>query len=118
VRRVGGVVAAMAAALLVTVTALTVAGVRLSLIHLVSLQFVVGVGLDYALFFARPQADEEERARTLRTLVTCVSMALLTFGLLSFCRTPLLREIGATVAVGVACAIAFAFLFAAPKVSS
>lgn len=118
VRRVGGVVAAMAAALLVTVTALTVAGVRLSLIHLVSLQFVVGVGLDYALFFARPQADEEERARTLRTLFTCVSMALLTFGLLSFCRTPLLREIGATVAVGVACAIAFAFLFAAPKVSS
>jgi predicted exporter len=28
-------------------------------------------------------------------------MALLTFGLLCLCRTPLLRDIGATVAIGV-----------------
>jgi predicted exporter len=117
-RRVARVLAAIAAALLVTVAGLTAVGVRLSLIHLVSLQFVAGVGLDYALFFARTQVDEEERARTLRTLITCVSMALLTFGLLSLCRTPLLQGIGATVAVGVACAMGFAFLFAGPKVSA
>jgi predicted exporter len=117
-RRVARVLAAIAAALLVTVAALTLAGVRLSLIHLVSLQFVAGVGLDYALFFARAQVDEEERARTLRTLVTCVAMALLTFGLLSLCRTPLLAGIGVTVAVGVACAMGFAFLLAGPKVAA
>ncbi len=114
--RVARVLGAIAAALLVTVAALTEFGVRLSLIHLVSLQFVAGVGLDYALFFARKQVDEEERARTLRTLVTCAGMALLSFGLLSLCRTPLLRGIGATVAVGVAAALGFTFLFAGPKV--
>ena len=70
-RRVARVLGAVAAALLVTRRGADLAGVRLSLIHLVSLQFVAGVGLDYALFFARPQLDEEERARTLRTLVTC-----------------------------------------------
>jgi predicted exporter len=112
------VLGAIVAALLVTVAVLTVFGIRLSLIHLVSLQFVVGVGLDYALFFARTQVDEEERARTLRTLVTCVCMALMTFGLLSACRTPLLQGIGVTVTVGVACAMGFAFLFAGPKPSA
>ena len=77
------VAGAIAGAVLVTVAVLTAAGVRLSLIHIVSLQFVAGVGLDYALFFARRQLDDEERARTLRTLVTCNAMTVLTFGLLA-----------------------------------
>ncbi|MGH7122493.1 MAG: MMPL family transporter [Acetobacteraceae bacterium] len=117
-RRVGRVVGAIAASLLVTVAILTLAGIRLSLIHLVSLQFVAGVGLDYGLFFARTQVDEEERARTLFTILTCAAMALLTFGMLSFCRTPLLKAIGVTVAVGVTSALAFTFLLAGPKVAA
>ncbi len=110
--RVFRVLGSLAAAVLVTVAGLSAAGVRLSLIHLVALQLVVGVGLDYALFFARRQLDAEERARTLRTLVTCNGMTLLTFGLLAGCQTPLLRDIGVTVAVGALLAMGFAFLFA------
>lgn len=105
IRVVGSVLASM----LVTVAVLTAFGVQLSLIHLVALQLVGGVGLDYALFFARRQLDAEERARTLRTLVTCNAMTLLTFGLLAFCRTPLLRDIGVTVACGAVLAMVFAF---------
>ncbi len=108
VRVLGSVLAAM----LVTAAALTGAGIRLSLIHLVALQLVAGVGLDYALFFARRQLDGEERARTLRTLVTCNAMTLLTFGLLAACQTPLLRDIGITVASGAVLAMMFGFLFA------
>jgi predicted exporter len=110
--RVLRVIGAVGAALLVTVAILTAAGVQLSLIHLVALQLVAGVGLDYALFFARRQLDAEERARTLRTLVTCNGMTLLTFGLLAACQTPLLRDIGVTVAAGALLAMAFSFLFA------
>jgi len=106
------VLGAVGAALLVTVAGLTMAGIRLSLIHLVALQLVAGVGLDYALFFARRQLDAEERARTLRTLVTCNGMTMLTFGLLAACQTPLLRDIGVTVAAGALLAMAFSFLFA------
>ncbi len=113
--RVGRVLAAIGSALLVTLAVLSAAGVALSLIHVVSLQFVAGVGLDYALFFARTQVDEEERARTLRTLMTCAGMALLSFGALSLCRTPLLSQIGLTVAVGITGAMVFAFLFAGPR---
>ena len=110
--RVVRVMGAVGAALLVTVAVLAASGARLSLIHLVALQLVAGVGLDYALFFARRQLDTEERARTLRTLVTCNAMTLLTFGLLAACQTPLLRDIGMTVALGAVLAMGFAFLIA------
>ena len=92
--------------------ALTAVGIRLSLIHLVALQLVGGVGLDYALFFARRQLDAEQRARTPRTLVTYNGMTLLTFGLLAACQTPVLRDTGITVAAAALLAMAFLFLFA------
>jgi predicted exporter len=111
------VLGAIAAAILVTIALLTLIGARLSLIHLVALQLVAGVGLDYALFFARRQLDTEERARTLRTLVTCNAMTLLTFGMLAACQTPLLRDIGMTVALGAVLAMLFGFLFAGPRPS-
>jgi predicted exporter len=115
---VARVLVAVASALVVTVALLTAAGARLSLVHLVALPFVAGVGCDYALFFGRRQVDTEERARTLRTLLICVTMALLTFGLLATCRTPLLRGIGETVAIGVCAAISCGFLFAGPKAAA
>ena len=108
------VVAAIAAAALVTTALLTAWGARMSIITVVTLQFVCGIGLDYALFFARRQLDEEERARTLRTLATCNAMAVMTFGLLALCRTPLLRDIGETVVTGAVAALCFSFLFAGP----
>ncbi|MBS0642258.1 MAG: MMPL family transporter, partial [Proteobacteria bacterium] len=113
--RVARVIGALAASGVVTVAVLALTGARLSLIHIVTLQFAAGVGLDYALFFARTQVDEEERARTLRTLVTCNAMTLMTFGLLTFCETALLRTIGLPVAVGTFSALVFGFLFAGPR---
>ncbi|MEO8715996.1 MAG: hypothetical protein ABI369_13380, partial [Acetobacteraceae bacterium] len=113
--RVGRVAAAIGSAGLVSLALLALLGTRLSLIHIIALQFVAGVGLDYALFFARPRLDREERARTLRTLVTCNAMTLLTFGTLALCRTPLLAQIGVTVTIGAVAAMVFAFLFAGEK---
>jgi predicted exporter len=114
-RRVTSVAVPIVAALLLTVVMLTASHVSLSLIHIVSLQFVFGVGLDYALFFARRQLDQEERARTLRTLVICNAMTLLTFGVLALCRTPLLRQIGTTVVIGSLAALTLAFMFAGER---
>jgi predicted exporter len=114
-RRVTSVAVPILAALLLTVVMLTATHASLSLIHIVSLQFVFGVGLDYALFFARRQLDQEERARTLRTLVICNAMTLLTFGVLALCRTPLLRQIGTTVVIGSLAALTLAFMFAGER---
>jgi predicted exporter len=116
--RVVRVLGSLAAAGAVTVALLALLGESVSLVHIVALQFVAGVGLDYALFFARRQLDEEERARTLRTLVTCNAMTLLTFGTLILCNTPLLWTIGLPATVGAFSALVFAFLFAGPRTAS
>ena len=44
-----------------------------------------------------------------------VSPITVAFGLLLLCRTPLLRDIGATVAIGVFAAMCFAFVLAGVK---
>ena len=97
---------------LAALAVLTATGVRISLLQIVALQLAAGVGLDYALFFARPRLDPEERARTLRTLLTCNAMTVLTFGLLATARTPLLRQIGIAVVTGAIATMITAFLFA------
>lgn len=81
-----------------------------SIIHIVALAFVLGVGIDYALFFSRPQLDEAERTRTLRTLLTCNLMTILSFAILASCQTPLLRELGLTISSGALSAMIFSFL--------
>ena len=111
-KRLGRVLCAVGAAMTVLLAILALRGVPVSLIHLVSIQFVFGVGLDYALFFARPQLDASERARTMRTLLTCNVMTVLAFGLLVFCHTALLREIGVTVAGGAFLFMLFSFMLA------
>ncbi len=63
-RRAARVVAPVAAALPVTMALLATMGQRIGVLHLVALLLVVGIGLNYALFFERPAADEEERGRT------------------------------------------------------
>ncbi|OUI86487.1 hypothetical protein HC62_06560 [Acetobacter tropicalis] len=115
VNRILRVISSVGAALCTLLAVLAWSGQPLTLIHLISLQFVLGVSLDYALFFARPQLDDAERARTMRTLMTCNIMTVLTFGLLAACNTPLLQEIGKTVALGVALAMAYGFLFAGQR---
>ncbi|MFT9256916.1 MAG: MMPL family transporter [Acetobacter sp.] len=116
--RLWRVISAVSAAMIVLLGILACRGVPLSLIHLVSMQFVLGVGLDYALFFARPQLDDAERARTIRTLLTCNIMTVLTFALLCLCHTPLLREIGWTVSCGTLLSLLFGFMLAGQAASN
>lgn len=113
--RILRVIGAVGAVQITVLGVFALLGQHLTLIHLIALQFVLGVSLDYALFFARPQLDAEERARTMRTLLTCNAMTVLTFGLLAACHTPLLREIGITVAFGVALAMIYGFLLAGQR---
>ncbi|MGZ8393481.1 MAG: MMPL family transporter [Nitrospira sp.] len=87
-------------AILFVVAVLTLIGERLSLFHLVSLLLVLGVGLNYALFFNRPFADEDERRRTWLSLTVCILATLSAFGTLAFSRTPVLHAIGLTVGLG------------------
>ena len=96
------VIAPMSLATLVALALLRACGVSLSLFHLVALTLAAGLGLHYALFFERRVDDHAEARRTLHATIICVLSAVLVFGLLATSSVPVLRAIGATVALGVA----------------
>jgi predicted exporter len=111
-RRAARVAAPTGAALPLTIAILVAAGERLGVFHLVALLLVLGIGLNYALFYERPPADEAERSRTRLALALCSTSTVVTFGCLAFSATPVLRAIGSTVALGAVLSLALAALWA------
>lgn len=100
-RRVVRVVTPLALTTLLVVAVLQLAGVSLTLFHLVALVLAAGLGLDYALFFERPGTTPAEQVRTLHAVLACSATTLLVFALLACSSLPVLRAIGLTVTLGV-----------------
>lgn len=105
----------VAGALVVTAAALALLGQRLGVFHLVALLLVLGIGLNYALFFERPPADAAERERTRLALAVCGASTVITFGILASSSTPVLRAIGSTVAIGAVASFLLAAAWARAK---
>lgn len=108
----GRVLAPVMAAALLDVATLSIAGVQLTLFHLVALLLVVGVGTNYALFFNQPQGSRDERALMLLSLAVASFATLLSALALAGSGTPVLRAIGVTVAIGTVYALALSALLA------
>ncbi|MEN8179441.1 MAG: hypothetical protein ABFS39_12615, partial [Pseudomonadota bacterium] len=88
-------------AILLTTGMLYWTGISLTLFHLVSLMLVLGIGLDYSLFFGRNEEDIEDRTLTLHALLICALSTSMVFGILGSSDIPVLQAIGQTVALGV-----------------
>jgi predicted exporter len=116
-RRAWHVLAPMTLATFLVLAVERVAGVEVSLFHLVALMLAGGLGLHYALFFERDGGDPAERRRTLHATVVCAASALLVFGMLAWASIPVLRAIGLTVSLGVAFHFCLSILMA-PHASS
>ena len=100
-RRALRVMAPVALGTLSVLAVLHLAAVPLSLFHLVAFVLAAGLGLDYALFFERPEEDSTQARQTLHALLLCAASTLLVFGLLGLSEIPVLRALGVTVALGV-----------------
>ncbi|HVF35833.1 MAG TPA: hypothetical protein VND91_10975, partial [Candidatus Saccharimonadia bacterium] len=83
------------------VAVLRLAGIPMSLFHLIALVLGAGLGLDYALFFEHAGEDPGARRRTLHGLLVCAASTLMVFALLATSSLPVLRAIGTTVALAV-----------------
>ncbi|HOB62840.1 MAG TPA: MMPL family transporter [Candidatus Competibacteraceae bacterium] len=105
-------------ALIFTVALLLGLGERLSLFHLVALLLVLGIGVDYGLFFSRPVADPLLRRHTLHALLVCCGSALTVFAMLSVSALPALHAIGLTVSLGVAASFIAALAAARPMIET
>jgi predicted exporter len=99
-RAVLQVVLPVALALLITAAILQLAGQRLTVFHLIAMLLVMGIGLNYSLFFDRPEHNDVLRRRMLFALFVTCATTLLAFATLAFSSTPVLHAIGLTVSVG------------------
>ena len=111
-RRAVKVSVPVAAALPITIALLVALGQRIGVFHLVALLLVLGIGLNYALFFERPQADPSEDERTRLAIALCATSTVITFACLALSATPVLRAIGGTVAMGAVLSLVLAALWA------
>lgn len=115
-RGVVNVMIPVLAAIAATAALLALAGVRLSLLHIVSLLLVLGIGVNYALFFNRTAADAQDRLRSTYSVVVANVTTLIAFGALATSGTAILQAIGLTVVLGAALSLVFSAAWARPEV--
>jgi predicted exporter len=109
-RRAVHALAPLVASVLVVAAGFALAGVQLTILHLVGMLLIVAVGSNYALFFSQRAGTAEQRigAQTLVSLLVANLATVAGFGLLAFSRVPLLSTFGLTVGPGAMLALVFA----------
>lgn len=91
----------IALAILLSVALLNLWGESMNLFHLISLMLVLGIGIDYSLFFFREAGDDRACRSTLHALTLCALSTVSVFAILAGSSIPVLHAIGLTVAIGV-----------------
>jgi predicted exporter len=82
------------------VALLGLAGQQLQLFHLLALMLLLGIGVDYGVFF-QERAERREAAAWMAVSLSAAS-TLLSFGLLGLSKTPALQAFGLTMLLGTA----------------
>jgi predicted exporter len=95
----------IAAALSCVIAALALAGVGLTILHLVGLLLTVAVGSNYTLFFID---NDDDNPRLLASLALANATTITGFGILAFASAPVLSAIGMTVGPGALLCLSFA----------
>ncbi|KAB0644458.1 hypothetical protein F7R23_34525, partial [Burkholderia diffusa] len=111
-RRVVRALAPLVAAVLVVTAGFALAGVPLTILHLVGMLLIVAVGSNYALFFNKRDDAQPVTPHTLVSLLIANLATVAGFGLLAMSRVPLLETFGLTVGPGAMLALAFAAILA------
>jgi predicted exporter len=86
------------------------AGVSLQLFHVLALLLLLGIGVDYGIFFQEHPLRRDPTA-WLATVLSSFS-TLLSFGLLGLSQTPALRAFGLTMSIGIATVVLIVPCFA------
>jgi predicted exporter len=96
-----GILLPIAAAVLTTLALLLLIGEAMNLFHLISLMLVVGIAIDFSLFFSRATTEKQACNATLHALSLCALSTVSVFAILGSSSIPVLHAIGLTVAFGV-----------------
>ncbi len=93
-------------------------GESLNLFHLVSLLLVIGLSLDYALFFNSINRNAKNAESVSASLLVCSISSLVVFAMLGVSGIPVLHAIGVTVASGVIAAFILSWMIAWNRMES
>jgi predicted exporter len=94
------VLAPTAVASVATLALLGIFGQNLQLFHVLALLLILGIGVDYGIFF-QENSTQRHQAAWLAVGLSALS-TLLSFGLLGLSKTPALQAFGLTVSIGIA----------------
>jgi predicted exporter len=110
--RVTRVVLPLLLSVLAVAAGLAMAGVALTIMHLVGMLLIVAVGSNYALFFDRQSSDDgrDTVPLTLASLLIANAATVVGFGVLATSSVPVLQALGMTVSPGALLALLFAAL--------
>ena len=114
VPRLVAVTAPLAAAVIGTLAILRLDGHSLSIFNLFGILLVVAIGSNYCLFFDRQRGDPAGIPRVLASLLLANACTVAGFGVLALSRTPVLHDLGVTVAIGTFLSLFFATIIMSP----
>ena len=99
--RAGIIMLPVVLAVLLSISIQVMLGTQLTLFHILALLLIVGIGLDYSLFFDRRCASSKDYQQRLHGIFISAASTLITFGILGFSDIPVLSALGQTVTFGV-----------------
>jgi predicted exporter len=89
-------------------------GVAINVFHLLALLLVLGMGLDYSLFFNRINGDELDRKQRTHAISISALTTSAAFSVLAFSSVPVMVAMGQTVAAGVLMCFVSALVLSSP----
>ena len=89
-------------------------GAGINVFHLLALLLVLGMGLDYSLFFNRTDGDELERKQRTHAISISALTTSAAFSVLAFSSVPVMVSMGQTVATGVLMCFFSAWILSSP----
>lgn len=101
IKQVGAIMLPVGIAVLTGLTSPLLFGHAINIFHLLALLLVLGMGLDYSLFFNRKNCDNEERQQHFHAISISAFTTTTSFTALAFSSIPVLASMGQTIATGI-----------------
>jgi len=104
------------AGVVVSMTVQVLLGHLINIFHILSLLLVIGMGLDYSLFFNRDWTSVPELQERTHAIIISAITTMAAFGILGLSNIPILSAMGQTVSVGIITCFVIAQRIAVPKI--
>ena len=115
VLRAGIILLPVVLSVLLSVSIQIMLGTSLNLFHILALLLIIGIGLDYSLFFDRRWTSNDDYLHRLHGIFISAASTLISFGILSFSDIPVLSALGQTVTLGVLACFVLTLIFNSHK---